>query len=60
MKKVKEILFEENSNFPTFVLENGEIKKPMFNGSGNVVWLTDIEIKKESEKTIKTKKSWWK
>jgi hypothetical protein len=58
--KVTEIFFEENLNYPTFILENGEIKKPMFNGSGNVTWLTKFEIKKQSEETIKNKKNWWK
>lgn len=57
--KVTEIFFEENSNYPTFVLENGEIKKPMFNGNGNIAWLTNVEIKKKTEEVIKNKKSWW-
>jgi hypothetical protein len=38
MKKVKEVYFEEGSNYPTFVLEDGEVKHPVITAHLIVSW----------------------
>jgi hypothetical protein len=44
MDKVKEIYFEENSHYPTFIMESGEIKHPTLNGHLNISWQNDKEL----------------
>ena len=46
--------FENNSNLPSFELENGEIKNPSFDIKGNRVWLTDNQISDEHKTLVKT------
>lgn len=43
MNKVKEIYFEENSHYPTFVMESGEIKRPVLNAHLNISWQNDSQ-----------------
>jgi hypothetical protein len=44
MEKVKEIYFEKDSHFPTFVTESGEIKHPILGKDLNVSWQNDKQI----------------
>lgn len=59
MKKVKEIIFEESSALPIFILENGERKKPCWIG-GYVGWLTEAEHDNFLKEMKENKSPWWK
>jgi hypothetical protein len=49
--KVINTFFRENCNYPSFELENGEIKHPYFLGY-ITIWLTDKEFKEQELKKV--------
>jgi hypothetical protein len=61
--EIEKIIFEDGQDIPTYIMKNGEKKKPRLRnkyGDTYTIWLTDLEYESLLKKLNKPKKNWWK
>jgi len=55
---VKRIFFEKSEGYPSFELDNGDIKNPYFTGDNRVKWFTETEYKKYRADIAEEDRKW--